>query len=68
MRNARGAEKRAGSAVRPIFHGVVLLTVVDDKGDRASASAAVKVTELPVPASLEPRVYEAMRRTAVRAI
>ena len=31
----------------------VLLTVVDDKGDRAAASQAVKVTELPVPASEE---------------
>lgn len=31
----------------------VLLTVVDDGGDRASASQTVKVTELPVPTSEE---------------
>lgn len=30
-----------------------LLTVVDDKGDRGSAPQAVKVTELPAPASVE---------------
>jgi PKD repeat protein len=31
----------------------VLLTVVDDKGDRGSASQTVKVTELPAPTSEE---------------
>ena len=33
----------------------VLLTVVDDKGDRGSASQTVKVTELPVPGSVDCR-------------